>query len=305
MRSKVIVITGPTAGGKTALSLQLATRYNGEIINADASQIRRDLEIGTAKIDWRNQKIKHHLFDLLGPEDPFSIRDYQKMARNLIKNLTLCGKIPFFVGGSGLYINAALGNYDLSIPGRSPLFDRQFDHLGNEDLHKILTKEDPLAAAVIHVNNRRRVLRAISAARAGKKISENLKGRDALYQSLILCLICDREILYSRINERVDLMFDQGWVEEVQTLIEKGVNLQNIKEIGYREIALYLAGEMSLSDVKTLIKTKTRRYSKRQSTWFRNQMDCTYLPVDFADFQTTVRNAEVIVDGFLGRDNKE
>lgn len=300
MKPAVVVIAGPTGSGKTTLSLSLASLYDGEIINADASQIRRGLDIGTAKTAWRESAVKHHLFDIIGPDDDFSIRDYQALARPLIEDIASRGRTPFLVGGSGLYINAALGDYDLSIPGRDPSFDRQFDDVGNEELHNILKREDPKAAKTIHPNNRRRVLRAIEAARAGKKVSENRAGRNLLYRSLILCLRGDRETLYARIDERVEEMFAGGWVEEVRGLIARGVNIAKIKEIGYREIASFLAGALSLEEAKTVIKTKTRRYAKRQLTWFRNQTEAVFIAPDYDDFEKTVRKAKEEVDIFFG-----
>ena len=163
-----------------------------------------------------------------------------------------------------------------------PVFRPAIDDVGNEELHNILKREDPKAAETIHPNNRRRVLRAIEAARAGKKVSENRAGRNLLYRSLILCLRGDRETLYARIDERVEEMFAGGWVEEVRGLIARGVNIAKIKEIGYREIASFLAGALSLEEAKTVIKTKTRRYAKRQLTWFRNQTSCFIAP-DYDD----------------------
>lgn len=300
VKAPVVVIAGPTASGKTALSLALASRYDGEIINADASQIRRDLDIGTAKTPWRDAPVRHHLFDIIGPDEEFSIRDYQKVVRPLLEEISARGRLPFLVGGSGLYINAALGDYDLSIPGRDPEFDRQFDSIGNAELHGILVKEDPLAAATIHPNNRRRVLRAIEAARAGKKVSENRAGRNLLYRALILCLSAPKAVLYARIEARVEEMFTQGWIGEVQNLIRRDVSINKIKEIGYKEIAAYLAGEAGLEEIKEEIKKKTRRYAKRQLTWFRNQTDAVFIEPDYDDFAVTIAKVCAVIDGFLG-----
>jgi len=302
MMKKVIVITGPTAVGKTALSLKLAFRFDGEIINADASQFRRGLNIGTAKIDWQNQKVKHYLFDFLAADEAFSIRDYQIICRHQIETVAAAGKRPFLVGGSGLYINAVLGDYDLSIPGRNLDFDRRYREFSNKELHTLLQKQDAAAAEYIHPNNRRRVLRALEAAAAGCKVSANRRGRRLIYPALILCLTCDRETLYRRIDERVDTMIKQGWAEEVLALKKAGVDPAALKEIGYAEIDMYIENKMSLDEAKTIIKKKTRRYAKRQMTWFRNQMATRMITVDYNDYDLAVKQAQNYIRNFIGDD---
>ena len=298
VKAPVVVIAGPTASGKTALSLALASRYDGEIINADASQIRRDLDIGTAKTPWRDAPVRHHLFDIIGPDEEFSIRDYQKVVRPLLEEISARGRLPFLVGGSGLYINAALGDYDLSIPGRDPEFDRQFDSIGNAELHGILVKEDPLAAATIHPNNRRRVLRAIEAARAGKKVSENRAGRNLLYApSSFACPLPRRSFTRYRsarrgnVYPRVD--------REVQNLIRRDVSINKIKGNRIQGNRCLPRRGSRIGRNKEEIK-KTRRYAKRQLTWFRNQTDAVFIEPDYDDFAVTIAKVCAVIDGFLG-----
>jgi len=299
MNQPIIMIVGPTGIGKTELSIKLAKEYNGEIINADASQLRKELNIGTAKVDWKNQGVPHHLFDIVGPVAPFSVAIYQKLARDKIKDINTNGKIPFLVGGSGLYINAVIGNYNFQIPQRNENFSVKYDKLSNEELYEKLLVLDPLAIKNIHINNRRRVLRAIEMATFGYPISKNNLGKDIGYYVLIINLECDREVLYDRINERTEKMFALGWCNEVQDLINKGYNPEGIKEIGYKEIYWYLSGKSNLVQTKDLIKQKTRRYAKRQLTWFRHQIKAEQLYVDFNNYERTINSARKMIDTFI------
>lgn len=297
--AKVIVLTGPTAIGKTELSLSIARELNTEIINCDASQFRRDLDIGTAKIDLTKTDVVHHLIDILPIEAEFSIKDFQDLAREKIKELQERGKIPLLVGGSGLYINAVLGDYELSYPGRNPQFEKQFANFDDAELHAYLEILDPQAAEKIHPHNRRRVLRAIEASLLGVNISENRKGSALLYEALILCLNAPRELLYQRIDARVELMLASGWLEEVKNLKDRGVNLLGIKDIGYKELGAYLDGLLEFETVKSLIKQKTRNYAKRQLTWFRNKMDCVFIGVDYQDQEKTKAEIMEIIGKFV------
>ena len=277
--NKVIVITGPTAVGKTSFSLAVAKFLKTEIINCDASQFRKGLNIGTAKINLEETDVVHHLIDFLDTEAEFSIKDFQFLAREKISTLHNRGLIPILVGGSGLYINAVLGDYDFSLPGRDFEFENKYQDYDNEKLHNVLSELDLEAALKIHPNNRRRVLRAIAAALSGKKISENLKGKKLLYDALTICLLADRKLLYKRIDERVTEMIASGWLEEVKTLKRRGVDFQKVKDIGYRELAEYIDTGGSLPDVLEDIRRQTRNYAKRQITWFKNKMDCNYISV--------------------------
>jgi tRNA dimethylallyltransferase len=217
----IIVITGPTAVGKTALSIDLARKFNGEIINADASQMRRDLNIGTAKISIDEMKnVKHHLIDFLDPLDKFSIKEFQKIGRDLIDKI----EIPFIVGGSGLYIQALITDYQLDTSSRD---ESQFDNLSNEELHTLLKEQDSEAAVKIHPNNRRRVSRYLEIIRDRGKVQTSHP--IPLYDVLTICLTTDRKILYDNINKRCDQMFVNGWIEECLDLKNKGIDLSLIK----------------------------------------------------------------------------
>jgi len=296
---KVIVITGQTAVGKTDISLELTKMFNGEVINCDASQIRKHLNIGTAKIDLEKTDVKHHLIDILEPNDSFSIKDYQTLARNKINELISKDISPFLVGGSSLYIASVLGDYDLTVRGRNLDLETKYQHYSNEDLHKVLEEVDYQSSVEIHYNNRRRVLRAIDAALSGSKISENKTGSNLLYDALIICLTCDRPLLYERINKRVEIMFEQGFIEEVENLKKNGVDINNIKDIGYYEVNQYIEGNLSLDSAKDKIKQKTRQYAKRQMTWFKNKMDCVFIEMDYNNPDITLNKIKNLIENFI------
>ncbi|MFA7436483.1 MAG: tRNA (adenosine(37)-N6)-dimethylallyltransferase MiaA [Bacilli bacterium] len=297
---KVIVITGPTAIGKTEMSLQIARLYNTEIINADASQFRKGLNVGTAKIDYKNLDVVHHLIDIIDIEEDFSIKDFQDRARDIITSLHNENKIPLIVGGSGLYINSVIGKYELDDSKRDYDFEEKFyESYSNEDLHKELALLDFDSSLNIHPNNRRRVLRAISKAKSGTKISTLKKGQELIYDCLIFELTTSREVLYSRINKRFSQMIEDGWLEEVRDLKNKGYDLEKIKDIGYTELANYLDGVLDFYEVSELIKKKTRNYAKRQITWFKNKMNTTPIEMDYDNLDNTLNNLKLEINKFL------
>jgi tRNA dimethylallyltransferase len=273
---KVIVITGPTGVGKTNLSIALAKKFKAEIINADASQVHRDLNIGTAKIKASEmQGVKHHLLDFLKVEEDFSIKDYQDLGRQLINEIEL----PFIVGGSGLYIQALVTDYNLE---SKPRQEDAYDAYTNEELYDMLLTLDQEAALKLHPNNRRRVIRYIELAKEnGKVLSVE---PTYLFDTLTICLTRNRDSLYERINERCDEMINNGWIEECEKLRNAGVNLKRVKEIGYTDLNNYLDGLFTLDETKEIIKQKTRRYAKRQMTWFRNKMNCQFVDLDNDSF---------------------
>ena len=261
---KVIVITGPTGVGKTNLSISLAKYFHGEIINADASQIHQDLNIGTAKISNNEMNnITHYLIDCIKPTEEYSIKDYQDEARKIIDNLK---SLPFIVGGSGLYIKSVIDEYNLSNSSRQD--HPEWDNLSNDELYQLLYNIDKETA--LDKNN------------INDNLNENYKCNKH-YNSLVICLTRPREELYNRINQRCEDMFQNGWIDECISLRNK-YSLKSIKEIGYKEIDQYLDNKNhtneDLINLKELIKQKTRNYAKRQMTWFRHQLDCKFINMD-------------------------
>lgn len=302
--SKIVVLMGPTAIGKTDLSLDMARDFSGEIINADASQFKKELNIGTAKIDYMSLDVMHHLLDVIGPEEHYSVKDYQIAARQLIKTISAKKKLPILVGGSGLYIKAVIENYQFSEAKREEEFAVKYASYTNEELHSLLEKKDYLSSKKIHANNRRRVLRALEIAMNDNKlISENIAQNDYLYDTLQICLITDRTLLYERINERVKVMLENGWIEEIKALLEKGIKMEKITDIGYLEIAEYLNGQKSLEQVIEVIKQKTRKYAKRQMTWFRNKMNCYFVEMDYENPNKSKEEIYQLINEFIK--NKE
>lgn len=299
---KVVVLTGPTAIGKTQISLDIAKHFKTEIINADASQFRRGLNIGTAKIDLDSVDVVHHLIDIIEIEENFSIKDYQTLARQKITEFKNKGILPFLVGGSGLYINSVIYNYELTDTERDYKFEEEkYNSYNNEELHKLLEKLDFEASKTIHPNNRRRVLRAIDRAKIGEKISSFNQGNQLVYDALVIELTTDREVLYDRINQRFNVMIEEGWLKEVEELIRNNIDLTKIKDIGYKELGLYLEGKYEFEEVSELIKKQTRNLAKRQLTWFRNKMATTKVNVDYTNPSHTTNEIIKLISDFLNK----
>lgn len=279
-KDKVVVIVGPTGIGKTDISLRLCEKFNGEVINCDASQMKKKLNIGTAKIDLSQTNITHHLIDIIEPDEYFSQADFQKVSRKLISEINERGKIPFIVGGTGLYVNSAIYNYEYDDYAHNKKIEEELKGLSNDELYEKLMELDPISCNKIHKNNRLRVIRAIECAIKGNKISEKNKKDEPVYDALIICLSCERKYLYDRINKRVLKMFDEGFVDEVIDLRKQGYNPFLFSDLGYRQITEYLDGLLSLDTVIEEISRKTRNYAKRQISWFNNQMNCIFVDVD-------------------------
>ncbi|MGM9988966.1 MAG: tRNA (adenosine(37)-N6)-dimethylallyltransferase MiaA [Bacillaceae bacterium] len=288
LKQKVIVIIGPTSVGKTKSSIEIAKRYNGEIISGDSMQIYKRMDIGTAKItEAEMEGIPHHLIDIKEPTETFSVADFQRMVREKIDEISSRGKMPIIAGGTGLYILAALYDYHFSEQKGDEALRERLEHFasihGTEALHHLLEEKDPLAAERIHHKNVRRVARALEYIETTGELFSNQQEQTEntpLYDIAMIGLNMDRDKLYERINLRVDLMMEAGLLQEVKQLYNEGVvDCQSVQGIGYKELYEYIDGKVSLEDAVNNIKQNTRRYAKRQLTWFRNKMDVQWFDV--------------------------
>ena len=281
----VIVVLGPTAVGKTKMSVELAKLLNGEIINVDSTQIYKDLDIATAKIK-ENEKdgIPHHLFDIKNIKEDYTVYDYQKDCRNKIEEILCQNKTPILVGGTGLYIKAALHDYKFNDE-----VNNQFEDLTNEEIFNKLKELDENID--IHINNRKRLVRALNyCLNNNLKFSEKEKTDKLLYDTVFIGLTTDRNILYDRINKRVDIMVKDGLLEEAKKIYDSNIRTKAIMTpIGYKELFPYFENKKSLEECLELIKQNSRKYAKRQYTWFNNQMDVVWFNVDFDNFNNTIK----------------
>lgn len=281
----VIAIVGPTASGKTALSVELAKLVDGEVINGDSTQVYKGLDIGTAKITAEEMDgVPHHMFDIKEPTDVFSVADYQAEVRKWIQDIQSRGKVPIIAGGTGLYVQSVLYDFrfteqasDLEVRAR---LEKELDEQGAAVLYERLVAADPRGAEKIHPNNHRRIVRAleiIEVTGETKSTHEQDVGNTALYNHLLIGLDMDRDVLYERIDRRCDIMMAQGFLAEAEALWRAGVrDTQSVHAIGYRELHLYLEDKLTLEDAVALIKKGTRNYAKRQMTYFRNKLDVTW-----------------------------
>lgn len=292
---KVVAIVGATGVGKTSISIKIAKKYGFDIINCDQSQMRKHLNIGTAKIKKEEMSsVKHHLIDFLEPLKPYSIKDFQTDGRMIINN---SDKICLIVGGSGLYIDALLSNYVLDSVKRCD--DEKYSSLTNDELYDLLYSMNQEAALKTHPNNRKRVLRYIEIIEDNKTIDN--PNKDLIYDALIIFLNNDRDKLYDNINKRCDEMFNNGWIEEVKGLIDSGYDASLIKEIGYKEINDYIKNNNhDLELLKEEIKKQTRHYAKRQITWFKNKMQAIEIKNDSNAFNSIC----LLIDSFIGGNNE-
>ena len=282
--SRVIVITGPTAVGKTKLSIELAKKLNGEIINADAMQVYKGLNIGTAKVtEKEKENIPHHLFDIKEVEKEYSIYNYQKDCRKVIDNILRRNKTPILVGGTGLYIKAALYDYKLS----EEKTNNTYDNLKTEEIYKELLKLDK--DINIDKNNRRRLIRALNYYKENNTSISNNKTNKLLYDTIFIGLTTDREILYKKINQRVNNMIENGLLEEVKYYYDKNIKTKPlINGIGYKELYNYFDGLCSKEEAVEKIKQNSRHYAKRQYTFLNHQLNVVWFETDYNNFNNTI-----------------
>ncbi|MEJ7540883.1 tRNA (adenosine(37)-N6)-dimethylallyltransferase MiaA [Staphylococcus intermedius] len=285
----IIAIVGPTASGKTELGVALAKAIDGEVISGDSMQVYQGMDIGTAKVSTDEMEgIPHHLIDILKPDETYSAYDFQQQAQHLITDITSRGKVPIIVGGTGLYIQSVIYDYQFDDETISPETEKRvaeqmakLKSYSNEALHDYLGTFDPVSQREIHPNNRKRVERAISYYLSTKKVLSNRKKSTQLtenYDTLLVGIKMSRDTLYSRINSRVDMMLSHGLLDEVQELIELGYeSCQSMQAIGYKEIIPVIKNEMPLNEAVTLLKQHSRNYAKRQMTWFTNKLNVHWL----------------------------
>lgn len=282
---KVIVIVGPTAVGKTALSIALAKKLKGEIINADSTQVYKYMNIATAKATLKEQEgIPHHLLDIKELEEDYSVYDFQKDVREKIKEILGRDHMPILVGGTGFYIKASLYDYHFDEEEEK----ENYDNFTTEELYSKLSKQDPKTE--IHPHNRKRIERALTYMKHHHQpYSEKEKTETCLYDVTWIGLTTDRETLYRRINDRVDVMIQNGLLEEAQMIYSTHIRSKAVMTpIGYKELFPYFEGTSSLEDCVDKIKQHSRNYAKRQYTWFRNQMNITWYEVNFKNFNHTI-----------------
>lgn len=295
MKKPLIVLTGPTAVGKTKLSIALAKAVNGEIISADSMQVYKYMDIGSAKIrEEEMQGIRHYLVDELLPEEEFHIVRFQQMAKAAMEEIYAKGKIPILVGGTGFYIQAVTRDIDFTEAEQDDGYRKELEALasekGNEYLHRMLEEVDPKSAKEIHANNVKRVIRALEFYHQNhtpiSSHNQEQKEHTSPYNLAYFVLNAPRELLYERIDKRVDEMLEEGLVDEVRRLKEMGYHkgMVSMQGLGYKEILSYLEGEYPLEEAVRILKRDTRHFAKRQLTWFRREPEVTWVNKDEFDY---------------------
>ena len=295
----LIVIVGPTAVGKTGLSIELALELNGEIVSADSMQVYKYMDIGTAKPTLEERKgVEHYLIDEVAPDEEFNVAKYKEKADYYIEKIYRKNKIPIMVGGTGLYINSVIDNIQFSETICDWEYRNELSELakrkGNEYVHDMLRCVDPVTAQKLHTNDIRRIIRALEVYKyTGIPISkhqEESRKQPSPYRILLIGLTMERERLYNRINQRVDIMLEQGLVEEVCSLLDMAYDksLTSMQGLGYKEIISYLEGFYSYDEAVEVLKRDTRRYAKRQLTWFRRDQRIHWIDINEKDSQKDV-----------------
>ena len=287
---EVVLIAGPTAVGKTKYAIEYALENNGEIVSCDSMQIYKYMAIGTAKPTKEElSMVRHHLVDIIDPRDDFSVAQYSELAQKAINDIFSRGKVPIVSGGTGLYFNSIVYEMDFGNDTRDMEFRKSLEEIanemGNKYLHDMLREKDPESANRIEPNNLRRVIRALESVMiADKKLKpfEEVKKKNVNYNTKLIGLCRDRANLYSRIEKRVDIMVEEGLIQEVSSLLENGFTSEHIsmKGIGYKEVIAYLNGEYNKDRAIELIKRNTRRYAKRQLTWFKRYDEMEWINLD-------------------------
>lgn len=312
IKKPVVVIVGPTASGKTKLSIEIAKLMDGEIVSADSMQIYRYMDIGTAKPTiYERQNIPHHMMDILDPAEQFSVAEYQKMAVDIISDIHKRQKLPIIVGGTGLYIKSLLYPMNFTDAYQDLEYRKQLQETANikgrDYLYQQLKMVDPSTASRLHPNDVRRVIRALEVYHiTGKPMShysQNLKNMDFRYNTAMIGLVMDRVKLYERINKRVDIMIENGLLNEVKNLLDKGYSrdMISMQGLGYKEIIDYYQGNLSLEEAIYIIKRETRRYAKRQLTWFRAQKGIKWINIDeYSSEEDLVKHAANYIKQKLG-----
>ncbi len=294
-KKPLIILTGPTASGKTEISVKLAKAINGEIISADSIQVYKHMDIGSAKVTSEEmQGIKHYLIDEIMPDEEFNIYIFKEKAKKYLEEIYNKGKIPIIAGGTGFYIQALLYDIDFSEEKDDKSYRIKLEEIAKEKgadfLHNMLREIDEKSARDIHKNNTKRVIRALEYFEVtGKKISEHndeQKAKDSPYDYKYFVLNMDRNILYDRINQRIDIMLENGLINEVKQLLAMGYDSQlvSMQGIGYKEIISYLKGEMTLDEAIYVLKRDTRHFAKRQLTWFRREKDIIWVEYEQFDW---------------------
>lgn len=277
--NKIIALAGPTAVGKTKFAIKLADEFDGEIVSCDSMQLYKYMDIGSAKpTPEEMEQARHHLVDMIDPREEFSVAEYQRLAKQAISDIFSRGKLPVISGGTGLYLNSLLYDMDFSAAPQDQAYRQELAEIaekqGDDVLHSMLAEQDPQAAAAIHPNNRKKVIRALERLREGEgrvRPFSGIKNETKDYDVLLIGLTRERAELYDRINRRVDILVKQGLFDEVEKLRDMGLTAENIsmKGIGYKEILDFFSGKYTRDEAIDTIKKNTRHYAKKQLTWFR------------------------------------
>lgn len=294
---KVVVIVGPTAVGKTALGISLAKAFNGEIISGDSQQVYRQLDLGTAKATREEQEeAVHHLIDIREVTESYSAYDFVQDAQKAISDIISRGKLPIIVGGTGLYLQSLLEGYHLGgqvDQEAVKAYRQELEQLSDQEVYELLT----MKSITIEQLNRRRAIRALELS----QFADELENAETAYEPLIVGLNDDRQVIYDRINQRVDRMLEAGLLEEAKWLYDNYPSAQASRGIGYKELFPYFAGEMTLTEASEQLKQNTRRFAKRQLTWFRNRMAVTFTAITAPDYPQVVHDK---VRSFLAQTEK-